>query len=85
MRAFLNGILAFIVAESLTDEEFATVTATVVAYDQATYDDLSRILESREAISTVQDRLYAYYKARGASINEASTGKSNILLGMVLE
>lgn len=85
MRSFLNGILSFIVAESLTDEEFETVTATTQTYDQASYNDLARILAAREAVSTVTDRLYAYYRARGADITQASTGKSNILVGMVLE
>lgn len=84
MRDFLNGILTFIVAESLTDLEWATVTADVPIYDQASYDDLARILAAREAVSTLQDRLYAYYKARGVSIDQAVTGKSNIFLGDVL-
>lgn len=85
MRNFLNAILTFIVAESLTDEEFETVTAPLPLYDQATYDDLSRILAAREALSTVQDRLVAYYKARGVDVTPADTGKSNIYLGDVLE
>lgn len=85
MRDFLNGILSFIVAESLTDDEFETVTAELPLYDQATYDDLSRILASRESVSYLQDRLVAYYKARGVDVQAADTGKSNIYLGDVLE
>lgn len=85
MRDFLNGILTFIVATSLTDEEYATVTATLPIYDQASYDDLSAILASRESVSTYQDRLLAYYQARGAEITPAKTGKSNILIGGALE
>lgn len=81
MRDFLNGILTFIVATSLTDDEYDTVTATMPIYDQASYDDLSAILESRESVSVYQDRLLAYYQARGAEITAANTGKSNILLG----
>lgn len=85
MRDFLDAILAFIVAESMTDDEFATVESELPIYDQGTYDDLSRILESREAVSTMQERLLAYYTAKGVSINAANTGKSDIFLGAVLE
>lgn len=85
MRDFLNGILSVIVATSLTDEEFATVTATLPIYDQASYDDLSAILLGRESVSVYQDRLLAYYQARGAEITPAKTGKSNILIGGALE
>lgn len=85
MRDFFDAILAFIVAESMTDDEFATVESELPIYDQGTYDDLSRILEGREAVSTMQERLLAYYTAKGVSINAASTGKSDIFLGAVLE
>jgi len=85
MRDFLDAILAFIVAESLTDDEFDTVTATMPIYDQTSYDDLSRILAARESVSVLQDRLLAYYQAKGVSINPADTGKSDIFLGSVLE
>lgn len=84
MRDFLNGILTFIVATSLTDEEYATVTATLPIYDQDSYDNLSAILASRDGVSTYQDRLLAYYQARGAQITAAKTGKSNILVGGAL-
>ena len=84
MRAFLNGILSFIGAESMTDEEFATISSTLLLYDQSTYDDLSDILESREAVSSLQDKLLAYYHARGAEITAATTGKSNIFIGCPL-
>lgn len=85
MRDFLDAILNFIVADSLTDEEFDTVEATVTIYDQATYDDLSRILENRESVSNMQERLLAYYTARGVTIEQADTAKSNILIGAVIE
>lgn len=85
MRSFLNAILAFIVAESLTDEEFDSVTATMQIYDQTSYDDLARILAARESVSVLQDRLVAYYQARGVDVEQSEIGKSNILAGMVLE
>ena len=85
MRDFLNAILAFISAESLTDVEFDSVEASVASYSQSTYDDLARILLEREAVSSVQERLTFYYKARGVSVTEADTASSNIYIGSVLE
>lgn len=84
MRDFLNGILTFIVAESLTDPEFDTVESTVTIYDQSTYDDLARVLATRESVSTYQDRLIAFYKAKGVDVTAASTAQSNIFIGSVL-
>lgn len=85
MRTFLNGILSFIGAESLTDLEFDTVESTDQLYNQASYDDLARILDERESISTLQDRLKAYYEAKGADITQIDTATSEIYIGSVLE
>ena len=85
MRNYLNVILNFIGAESLTDSEFATVTATVQALNQATYDDLARILDSRESVSTMQERLLFFYKAKGVELTQFNTAKSNIFVGAVLD
>lgn len=84
MREFLDAILAFIVTESLTDEEFATCTATMPIYDQTSYDDLARVLVSRESVSTYQERLLSFYEAKGVDIDPAETGKTDILLGCTL-
>lgn len=84
MRDFLDNILIFISATSLTDNEFDSVTASLPLYNQATYDDLSRILSEREAVSDMQDKLVAFYKAKGLDVAPADTGKSNILLGSPL-
>ena len=84
MRDFLNSILAFIVAPSLTDEEFDSVTAINPIYDQSTYNDLSRILKERESVSTLHERLNAYYKAKGVEFTPATIGKTNIYLGSPL-
>lgn len=85
MRSFLNGILTFIGAESLTDLEYDSITLVDQDYDQATYDALALILENREAISTMQDRLIGYFKAKGVDVAANDTGKSNIYIGSVLE
>lgn len=84
MRSFYNSILEFILATSLTDVEYATATATVPVYDQETYDDLSRILLSRNDVTDMQARLVSYYAARGFAVSPAQTGDSNIFIGAVL-
>lgn len=84
MRDFLNSILDFIGAPSLTDDEFATVESQFMIYDQGTYDDLSRILAGRELVTGMQERLTAFYKAKGVELTPAKTGRSNIFLGAAL-
>lgn len=84
MRDFLDAILAFIGADSLTDIEFATVTSSTLEYSQTVYDELSAILQSRELVTSTHDRLGYYFKARGVDISEASTAKSNIFMGAEL-
>jgi len=84
VREFLNNILAFIGAESLTDLEFAALPIDSAAYNQSTYDALSGVLVSRESVSTMQDRLVGYFKGKGLDVAVAQTGRSNIFLGAVL-
>lgn len=84
MRNFLNAILAFIGAESLTDLEFATVTSSVAEYSQSTYDDLARILATRGSVSSFQSKLVGFYSAKGVTVSALNTGKSNIFFGSAL-
>lgn len=85
MRDFLNAILVTIGAPTLTDVEFDSLTIESFGYDQPTYDALLAILVARESVSSMKDRLYHVFLAKGASINETKTGQSNIYLGSVLE
>lgn len=85
MREFLNAILVTIGAASLNDEEFTGLSISVYGYDQATYDALLAVLVSRESVSSLRDRLYHIFKAKGAEINQTETGQSNIYVGSVLE
>lgn len=85
MRAFLNAILAFIESENLTDVEFDTVTGLDYGYNQATYDALAEILDARDDVSTQQDKLTAYFTARGVSVSVLDTAKSNVFIGSVLD
>lgn len=85
MRDFLNSIFAFIGTASLSDEEFDSLTIESYGYDQATYDALIGVLNSREAVSTMKDRLTAYFTARGASISQSTnTGSTQIWAGSPL-
>lgn len=88
MRDWLNGILTFIGATSLTDDEYNSINFVgleVLVYNQSAYDELTKVLSSRELVSNTQDRLTALFQAKGAEITPAQTGKSNILLGGRLE
>lgn len=88
MREWLNGILTFIAVSSLTDVEYNSINflnLEVLTYNQAAYDELSKVLAGREAVSTAQDRLAAFFKAKGLDVAVANTGKSNIYMGSVLE
>lgn len=86
MRDFLNQILAFIGATSLTDEEFATFTVSTQTYDETLYTEIQTLLIDRNAVSGTRDRLKYMFLARGVSVGDAlASGKSNILVGGVLE
>ncbi len=87
MRDWFNAIFIFIGTTSLTDVEFASINAlniTTNEYSQAAYDELSKVLLSREAVSTMQSRLVGVFKAKGTDVVAASTAKTNIYLGDVL-
>lgn len=84
MRDTINALFAMIGAESITDEEFDSLTIVSFALDQETYDALAEVLAARELVSTIQDRLSAYFYARGVEVTPASTARSNIFIGDVL-
>lgn len=88
MREWLNAILSFIGGTSLTDEEYDSINflnLTVQEYNQAAYDQLSKVLETRENVSTMQSRLAGFFKAKGLeALVVADTAKSQILVGMPL-
>lgn len=83
MRDFLNGILTFIGAESLTDLEFNSLSIEDQVYDEATYVALSGVLTSRESVSVLQNRLNGFFIAKGVSVSPA-VRTSNIYIGSVL-
>ncbi len=89
MRDFLDAILAFINAESLTDDEFDLLPeSTVQGYNEYVYKYLRSILQARESVSLQLARLKAFFVAKGVSVVEATLVKdpvSQILVGAVLE
>jgi hypothetical protein len=84
-RDFLNAVLAWIQTSSLTDEEYDSVSLVSAGYDQSTYAALSLVLDSRESVSSLQDRLKAFFESKGVEVTAVvSSGKSNIFLGSEL-
>lgn len=87
LREWLNAVLSFISATSLTDLEYDGMNFLSLesqVYNQAAYDQLAAVLEAREAISDTQDRLVAVFKAKGTDVDAVDTGLSNIYIGDVL-
>lgn len=88
MRDWLNAILIFIGAPSLTDDEYNSINflhLETSVYNQAAYDELSKVLAEREDVSTMQSRLSGFFRAKGLdTLSPADTGKSQILVGCPL-
>ena len=87
MRDWLNAILAFIGGTSLTDVEWNSINAMGMetqVYNQAAYDQLSKVLLSRENVSGLQVRLVGFFKAKGTDVVPADTARTEILLGIPL-
>lgn len=88
MREWLNAILTFIGAASLSDAEYNTINflhLEVSVHNQAAYDELSKVLAERETMSTMQERLAGFFRAKGLTdLTVADTAKSEILVGIPL-
>ncbi len=84
MRDYLNAILEFIGAESLTDEEFDSITLEDTEDQVANYNALLVILQARELVSDMASRLQHYFLAQGVSVSAPVSAVSNIFVGAVL-
>ncbi len=86
MRAFLDAVLAFIGATSLTDEEFGFCEGEIddTSDDIANYETLLGVLDLRESVSSMKQRLQYYYLAMGVAVEDPSNAKTNILIGSAL-
>jgi hypothetical protein len=85
MRDILNGILALIGAESLTDAEFALVTIDETSTNLEQYQTLVTILASRESVSSVLDTLEQYYLELGVSVPAPDIDRSDVFIGANLD
>ncbi len=84
MRDYLDGVLSFIGAESLTDEEFDSITLENILDLVANYNALLVVLQDREVVSDMTSRLQNYYLAKGAAVSEPNNSRSNIFVGSEL-
>jgi hypothetical protein len=84
MRDYLNGVLSFIGAESLTDEEFESIDLEVFTDLVANYNALLIVLQDREVVSSMTSRLENYFLAKGAAVSTPNNARSNIFVGSEL-
>lgn len=88
MRTTLNGILQFIGASSLTDEEWNSLDADALDSDRLRFDALKGVLASRESVSEMYRRLVSYFKAKGMTFGDdeptEALESSNIFVGSSL-
>lgn len=85
IREWLDAILAVIAAESLTDTEYQTFDLDMgMVLNQQAYDQLSAVLASRDLVSNTQERLVAFFTAKGIKVVPADKARSNVWLGSPL-
>lgn len=81
LRDDLDEILTFIGAETLTDEEFDSVDIENEDNARDVYEALLAVINSRELVSNMAERLRAYYAAQGTTFEQDNRAKSNIFIG----
>lgn len=84
MRDYLDAILSFIGAESLTDEEFESIDLEDTDDQVANYNSLVEVLRARDLVSDMISRLRYYFLAQGVAVSEPVTATSNIFVGAEL-
>lgn len=84
-RDRLNAILNFIGAESLTDDEYDALTITIDSDPQDIYEALLAVLNARESVSAMTERLTNYFEAKGYDVStpspEPGDPGSSIMIG----
>lgn len=81
MRDYLNAVLTFIGAESLTDDEFDAIELENTLDQVANYNALLDVLQARELVSDMTSRLEHYYLAKGVQVTTPNNAVSNIYVG----
>lgn len=87
MRNFLDAIMQFISAATLSDEEFATASSLPDdpgEYTIEVYNVCLAIVDGRELVSGTRERLAHLFEAKGISITQDPIQKSNIFIGSPL-
>lgn len=90
LREDLDTILTFIGSTSLTDEEAEIAEGMIDDENnkEEVYNALLAVLDSREQVSTMRQRLRYFYLAQGVTFAQDGDSpfkvKSNILIGSVL-
>lgn len=87
MRDFLDAIMQFISAATLSDEEFATASSLPDdpgEYTIEVYNVCLSIIDGRELVSGTREKLAHLFQAKGISINQEPVAKSNIFIGSPL-
>jgi len=88
LREFLDGILAEIDSESLTDAEYDTVPEDLPEeYTKPVYEALKTVVQEREGVSGQLKRLKAFFIAKGTDLVGAAARDpmSQIFFGSPLE
>jgi hypothetical protein len=90
LRQVLNRIFIFIGVETLSDDEYNSLTINLDSNSIETYQALLAILETRDSVSQSKDRLRYYFQAKNAAIEEPDEDtfgddESNILVGSSLQ
>lgn len=83
LRDDLDTILSFIGAASLTDDEYDVADGMIdtPSNSEEVYTALLAVLDSRELVSTMAERLRYYYLAKGIVFGEINHAKSNVFVG----
>lgn len=81
MRSLIDSILSFLGTASLTDAEYGALENDDQGDLEAVYNDMDAVLLSREAVSTLRDRLRYYFLAKGVAVTQADDGRSNVTIG----
>lgn len=89
VRNFIDSVLQFIDAETLTDDEFESLEITTAGWDKETYVAIRTVLHNRESVSGKTKQLRLYFIAKGVDLRDAPKAapapNSNIFIGAPLE
>lgn len=80
-RTYYDRIFTLIGAETLTDDEWETLTVTGRDLSIEHFNEFKAILEGRESASNVVEKLQSYFLAAGVEVSYTPQAQTNIYLG----